>query len=212
MVQAIESGYVKRQLVTSHTERMRAIERGDLKIIGLNCYQETEVSPLTGGVDSGIMKVDPRAEREQIERLNAFRAQRNDTDVKAALANLAETARGGSNIMPASIPMPHAGVTTGEWSQTLRDIFGEYRAPTGIDIPANDDSRGRSSGDSHRGQNRQNELGRPPRLLIGVGLTVSNNGANRLPSRVDVGFEIVYEGIRPDPEQIARRRWKRACT
>jgi (2R)-ethylmalonyl-CoA mutase len=127
---------------TSHTERMRAIERGDLKIIGLNCYQETEESPLTGGVDSGIMKVDPRAEREQIERLNAFRAQRNDTDVKAALANLAETARGGSNIMPASILCAHAGVTTGEWSQTLRDIFGEYRAPTGIDIPANDDSRG----------------------------------------------------------------------
>ena len=100
MVQAIESGYVKRQLVTSHTERMRAIERGDLKIVGLNCYRETEVSPLTGGVDSGIMNVDPRAEREQIERLNAFRAQRNATEVKAALANLAETARSGANIMP----------------------------------------------------------------------------------------------------------------
>jgi methylmalonyl-CoA mutase N-terminal domain/subunit len=89
MVPAIESGYVKRQLVSSHTERMRAIERGDLKIVGLNCYRETEVSPLTGGVDSGIMKVDPRAEREQIERLNAFRAKRNATEVKAALANLA---------------------------------------------------------------------------------------------------------------------------
>jgi len=128
--------------VTSHTGRMRAIERGDLKIVGLNCFKETEESPLTGGKDSGIMKVDPRAEREQIERLNAFRAKRNSAEVKAALASLAETARSGANIMPASILCAHAGVTTGEWSQTLRDIFGEYRAPTGIDIPANDDSRG----------------------------------------------------------------------
>ena len=99
-----------------------------LKIVGLNCYKETEVSPLTGGTDSGIMKVDPRAEREQIERLNAFRAKRNSAEVKAALATLAETARSGANIMPASILCAHAGVTTGEWSQTLRDIFGEYRA------------------------------------------------------------------------------------
>ncbi|MCP5124121.1 MAG: protein meaA [Gammaproteobacteria bacterium] len=207
MVQAIESGYVKRQLVTSHTERMRAIERGDLKIIGLNCYQETEVSPLTGGVDSGIMKVDPRAEREQIERLNAFRAQRNNTEVKAALANLAETARGGANIMPASILCAHAGVTTGEWSQTLRDIFGEYRAPTGIDIPANDDSRGaKAVAIRTEVVKTGNELGRPLRLLIGKpGLDGHSNGAEQIAVKGrDVGFEIVYEGIRLTPEQIAK--------
>ncbi len=207
MVQAIESGYVKRQLVTSHTERMRAIEHGNLKIVGLNCYKETEESPLTGGVDSGIMKVDPRAEREQIERLNAFRAQRNNTEVKAALANLAETARGGANIMPASILCAHAGVTTGEWSQTLRDIFGEYRAPTGIDIPANDDSRS-AQATAIRAQVAKTgeELGRPLRLLIGKpGLDGHSNGAEQIAVKGrDVGFEIVYEGIRLTPEQIAK--------
>ncbi|HRX61522.1 MAG TPA: protein meaA [Candidatus Competibacter sp.] len=207
MVQAIESGYVKRQLVTSHTERMRAIERGDLKIVGLNCFKETEESPLTGGKDSGIMKVDPRAEREQIERLNAFRAQRNGAEVKAALANLAETARSGANIMPASILCAHAGVTTGEWSQTLRDIFGEYRAPTGIDIPANDDSRGvRAVAIRTQVDKTGEELGRPLRLLIGKpGLDGHSNGAEQIAVKGrDVGFEIVYEGIRLTPEQIAK--------
>ncbi len=207
MVQAIESGYVKRQLVTSHTDRMRAIERGDLKIVGLNCYRETEVSPLTGGVDSGIMKVDPRAEREQIERLNAFRAQRNAAEVKAALANLAETARSGANIMPASILCAHAGVTTGEWSQTLRDIFGEYRAPTGIDIPANEDSRSvKAVAIRTEVVKTGNELGRPLRLLIGKpGLDGHSNGAEQIAVKGrDVGFEIVYEGIRLTPEQIAK--------
>lgn len=207
MVQAIESGYVKRQLVTSHTERMRAIERGDLKIVGLNCYKETEDSPLTGGKDSGILKVDPRAEREQIERLNAFRAQRSNAEVKAALANLAETARSGANIMPASILCAHAGVTTGEWSQTLRDIFGEYRAPTGIDIPANDDSRG-AKAVAIRAEviKTGEELGRPLRLLIGKpGLDGHSNGAEQIAVKGrDVGFEIVYEGIRLTPEQIAK--------
>jgi ethylmalonyl-CoA mutase len=207
MVQAIESGYVKRQLVTSHTERMRAIERGDLKIVGLNCYRETEESPLTGGVDSGIMKVDPRAEREQIERLNAFRAQRNNAEVKAALANLAETARGGANIMPASILCAHSGVTTGEWAQTLRDIFGEYRAPTGIDIPANDDSRGAKAVAIRTEVTKTGEtMGRPLRLLIGKpGLDGHSNGAEQIAVKGrDVGFEIVYEGIRLTAEQIAK--------
>ncbi|HRD67758.1 MAG TPA: protein meaA [Candidatus Competibacter sp.] len=207
MVQAIESGYVKRQLVTSHTGRMRAIERGDLKIVGLNCFKETEESPLTGGKDSGIMKVDPRAEREQIERLNAFRAKRNSAEVKAALASLAETARSGANIMPASILCAHAGVTTGEWSQTLRDIFGEYRAPTGIDIPANDDSRG-AQAVAIRAQVSKTgeEVGRPLRLLIGKpGLDGHSNGAEQIAVKGrDVGFEIVYEGIRLTPEQIAK--------
>ena len=207
MVQAIESGYVKRQLVASHTERMRAIERGDLKIVGLNCFKETEESPLTGGKDSGIMKVDPRAEREQIERLNAFRAKRNGAEVKAALATLAETARSGANIMPASILCAHAGVTTGEWSQTLRDIFGEYRAPTGIDIPANDDSRGaRAVAIRAQVSKTGEELGRPLRLLIGKpGLDGHSNGAEQIAVKGrDVGFEIVYEGIRLTPEQIAK--------
>jgi (2R)-ethylmalonyl-CoA mutase len=206
MVQAIATGYVKRQLVTSHTQRMRAIEHGDLKIIGLNSYTETAESPLTGGVDSGIMKVDPAAEREQIERLNAFRAQRNPADVDAALAGLADAARGGDNIMPASIRCAHAGVTTGEWSQVLRDIFGEYRAPTGIDIAtAIDDT---TAVRRLRQQTRETgqALGRPLRVLVAKpGLDGHSNGAEQIAVKArDVGFEIVYEGIRLTPQQIAK--------
>ncbi len=207
MVQAIESGYVKRQLVSSHTDRMRAIEHGDLKIIGLNCFTETEPSPLTGGGDSGILKVDSRAEREQIERLNAFRAQRNEADVKAALINLAEVARSSTNIMFASIMCAHAGVTTGEWSKTLRDIFGEYRAPTGIDIPANDDSsNARVQAIRAHVSKTGEDIGRPVRLLVGKpGLDGHSNGAEQIAVKGrDVGFEIVYEGIRLTPEQIVK--------
>ncbi len=206
MVQAIATGYVKRQLVTSHTERMRAIEHGDLKIIGLNSYTETAESPLTGGSDSGIMKVDPTAEREQIERLNAFRAQRNQADVDAALAALADAARGGDNIMPTSIRCAHAGVTTGEWSQVLRDVYGEYRAPTGIDIAtAVDDT---TAVRRLRQQTREtgDALGRPLRVLVAKpGLDGHSNGAEQIAVKArDVGFEIVYEGIRLTPRQIAK--------
>jgi (2R)-ethylmalonyl-CoA mutase len=207
MIPAIETGYVKRQLVTSHTERMRAIERGDLQIVGLNCYKETAPSPLVSEGESSIMKVDPNAEREQIERLNAFKAQRNQAEVNAALANLAAVAKTGENIMPASIRCAHAGVTTGEWSQVLRDVFGEYRPPTGIDISLQEESpssivklvreRVRSTGE---------ELGRPLRILVGKpGLDGHSNGAEQIAVKArDVGFEIVYEGIRLTPQQIAK--------
>ncbi len=207
MIQAIESGYVKRQLVNSHTERMRSIESGSLKIVGLNCYQETEESPLTCGKDSGIMRVDPHAEHEQIERLNAFRAKRNINDVNIALASLSETARNGSNIMLPSILCAHAGVTTGEWAQALRDIFGEYRAHTGIDIPLNDDTRSARVAEIRMQVSKTGEeLGRPLRLLIGKpGLDGHSNGAEQIAVKGrDVGFEIVYEGIRLTPEQIAK--------
>ena len=207
MIPAIETGYVKRQLVTSHTERMRAIERGDLQIVGLNCYKETAPSPLVSEGESSIMKVDPNAEREQIERLNAFKAQRNQAEVNAALANLAAVAKTGENIMPASIRCAHAGVTTGEWSQVLRDVFGEYRPPTGIDISLQEESpsaivklvreRVRSTGE---------ELGRPLRILVGKpGLDGHSNGAEQIAVKArDVGFEIVYEGIRLTPQRIAK--------
>jgi (2R)-ethylmalonyl-CoA mutase len=111
MVQAVETGYVKRQLVTSHTARMRNIEAGSLKIIGVNCFTETAESPLTSGTDSGIMKVDATAEREQIERLRAFRAARNTAEAESAISQLKEAARSGVNIMDASIRCAHAGVT-----------------------------------------------------------------------------------------------------
>ena len=207
MVQAIDTGYVKRQLVASHVERMRAIEAGELKIIGVNCFQETESSPLTAGADAGIMRVDPAAEREQIDRLNAFRAQRDQAAVDAALAALATAARAGENVMPASIRCAHAGVTTGEWSAALREIFGEYRAPTGIDVTtrAREDST-RTETVRSRVKDTGSEVGRPLRLLIGKpGLDGHSNGAEQVAVKArDVGFEIVYEGIRLTPRQLAR--------
>lgn len=207
MVHAVETGYVKRQLVASHTARMRAIEAGDLKIIGVNCFTETAESPLTSGTDSGIMKVDAAADLDQVERLKAFRDSRNPAEAKAALNQLGEAARSGENIMPASIRCAHAGVTTGEWSNELRTIFGEYRAPTGIDISAH--SLGRSDVvETLRQRTRKTgeELGRPLRILVGKpGLDGHSNGAEQIAVKArDVGFEVVYEGIRLTPEQIVK--------
>jgi ethylmalonyl-CoA mutase len=207
MVHAVETGYVKRQLVASHTARLRAIEAGDLKIIGVNCFTETAESPLTSGTDSGIMKVDAAAELDQIERLRAFRNERNPAEVNTALSQLREAARNGENIMFASIRCAHAGVTTGEWSNELRTIFGEYRAPTGIDISAH--SLGRSDVvETLRQRTRKTgeELGRPLKILIGKpGLDGHSNGAEQIAVKArDVGFEVVYEGIRLTPEQIVK--------
>lgn len=207
MLAAVQNGYVKRQLVTSHMKRMRAIESKELKIVGLNCFTETEPSPLMSKEDGGIMKVDPRAAQEQIERLNAFKAQRNQADVDTALAALREAASSGDNIMPSSIRCAHAGVTTGEWSQTLRDIFGEYRPPTGIDIS----TEGQKHSDAvltirDRVCQTGEELGRPLRMLVGKpGLDGHSNGAEQIAVKArDVGFEIVYEGIRLTPQQITK--------
>lgn len=207
MVEAIETGYVKRELVMSHTERLRAIERGDLKIIGVNCFQETAESPLTGGSDSGIMKVDSQAEQDQIKSLQAFRASRDQDQVDRALAALRDAATSDTNIMPVSIDCARAGVTTGEWSEVLRKVFGEYRAPTGIDIATS--SEGQSDAAvlvRERVRQTGVELGRPLRLLIGKpGLDGHSNGAEQIAVKGrDVGFEIVYEGIRLTPKQIAR--------
>lgn len=207
MVQAIESGYVKRELVKSHTQRMRNIESGDLQIVGVNCFTQTAESPLTGGSDSGIMKVDVQAEREQIAALQAFRSSRDKAGVDAALEDLRKAAAAGDNIMPSSIACARAGVTTGEWSEVLRDAFGEYRAPTGIDI-AMAGQAGSAAMDEVRDKVRRTgeELGRPLRLLIGKpGLDGHSNGAEQIAVKGrDAGFEIVYEGIRLTPSHIAR--------
>jgi (2R)-ethylmalonyl-CoA mutase len=207
MVQGIESGYVKRELVQSHTLRMRNIESGDLKIVGVNCFEQTAESPLTSGTDSGIMKVDVQAEREQIESLQAFRASRDQGEIDEALAQLRSAAVDGGNIMPSSIQCARVGVTTGEWSEVLREVFGEYRAPTGIDISMASQT-GSEALDAVRESVRKTsqELGRPLRLLIGKpGLDGHSNGAEQITVKSrDAGFEIVYEGIRLTPAQIAR--------
>jgi len=207
MVQAVETGYVKRQLVTSHTDRMRAIEAGDLKIIGVNCFTETAESPLTSGTDSGIMKVDATAEREQIERLQAFRAERNSKEAESAIAQLGDAARSGINIMDASIRCAQVGVTTGEWSNELRGVFGEYRAPTGIDISTHGMGQSETVATlRERTLKTGEELGRPLKILVGKpGLDGHSNGAEQIAVKArDVGFEVVYEGIRLTPEQIVK--------
>ena len=207
MVACIDNGYVKRELVQSHTRRMRNIESGALQIVGVNCYQESAESPLTAGEESGIMRVDERAERDQIASLQAFRATRDNEKVEQALQQLRSAAADGSNIMPVSIACARVGVTTGEWSEVLREVFGEYRAPTGIDIaPMEDSGSDALQGVRNRVRKTGEELGRPLRLLIGKpGLDGHSNGAEQIAVKGrDAGFEIVYEGIRLTPAQIAR--------
>ena len=210
MIAAIESGYIKRELVRSHMNRLRAIESGDLKIIGVNCFKETAESPLTLGSDGGIMKANPAAEREQIERLQAHRQRRDNVEVQAALKALTDAAKSGDNIMPSSIRCALAGVTTGEWGDSLRAVFGEFRPPTGIDISANaNDTKGNKDLVAtlrERVNSTGQELGRPLKLLVGKpGLDGHSNGAEQIAVKArDVGFEVVYDGIRLTPQQIAQ--------
>jgi (2R)-ethylmalonyl-CoA mutase len=185
---------------------LRAIERGDIKIVGVNCYQETAESPLTAGLHSAFLKVDPDAEREQIERLRAFRAKRNAAEAEAALRGLADVARSTQNVMPACVRCAHAGVTTGEWGDALRRVFGEYRAPTGIDIATHvAGARERELALIDRVKKTGEAIGRPLKLLVGKpGLDGHSNGAEQIAVKArDAGFEVVYDGIRLTPEQIA---------
>ncbi len=201
-VAAVESGYMKQQLVESNTARLEAIERGEQTVVGVNKFLETEPSPLTGGVES-ILTVPEEAEIDQIERLKAWRAQRDDAAVKAALAELKRAAAGQGNIMPASIQCAKAGVTTGEWGWTLRDALGEYRAPTGVggamrnDVTGLDDIRADVDRVSRK-------LGRRLTFLVGKpGLDGHSNGAEQIAVRArDAGMQVVYEGIRLTPEEI----------
>jgi (2R)-ethylmalonyl-CoA mutase len=201
-VTAAESGYMKQQLVQSSTVRLEAIERGEQTVIGVNKYIETEPSPLAVEADA-FLRVPEEAEREQIERLKAWRAARDDAAVKVALSELKRTAIAGGNIMPASIVCAKAGVTTGEWGWTLREAFGEYRAPTGVgramrnDVTGLDDIRAEVDRVSRK-------LGRRMTFLIGKpGLDGHSNGAEQIAVRArDSGMSVVYEGIRLTPEEI----------
>jgi (2R)-ethylmalonyl-CoA mutase len=201
-VKAVESGYMKQQLVESNTARLEAIERGEQVVVGVNKYLESEPSPLGGGTEQ-ILTVSEDAERDQIARLKEWRAQRDDSKVKAALAALKKAAISGDNIMPASIDCAKAGVTTGEWGWTLRQAFGEYRAPTGVgnamrnDVDGLDDVRADVDRVSRK-------LGRRLTFLVGKpGLDGHSNGAEQIAVRArDSGMAVVYEGIRLTPEQI----------
>jgi (2R)-ethylmalonyl-CoA mutase len=201
-VAAVESGYMKQQLVESNTARLEAIERGEQIVVGVNKYLESEPSPLTGGVDL-IMTVSQDAERDQLEKLKAWRAARDNAAVAATLKELKRAATSGGNIMPASIACAKAGVTTGEWGWTLREAFGEYRAPTGVgramrnDVDGLDDIRADVDRVSRK-------LGRRLTFLVGKpGLDGHSNGAEQIAVRArDAGMQVVYEGIRLTPEEI----------
>lgn len=199
ILRAIENGSLKRKLVTSQLERMRAIEREDITIVGVNRFTETEESPLTADVDGGFLKVDSHTETEIIEALQKHRKQRNLTEVKTSLNQLYDVAQRGQNIMAASIQCAHAGATTGEWADTLRRAFGEYRAPTGIDITAQvPGNQQREAIVRRRLQQTTTQCKRPPRLLLAKpGLEGHSNGAEQIAIKAqDIGFDVLYKGIR----------------
>jgi (2R)-ethylmalonyl-CoA mutase len=171
-------------------------------VVGVHKYLESEPSPLAGGTES-IITVSNQAEREQVERLAAWRAARDPRAVAAALKNLRSAARGTGNVMPASIECAKAGVTTGEWGWTLREAFGEYRAPTGIGTAARNDVAGLD--DIRAEVDRiSRKLGRRLTVLVGKpGLDGHSNGAEQIAVRArDAGMQVIYHGIRLTPEEI----------
>jgi ethylmalonyl-CoA mutase len=205
---AVEAvSYMKTQLVESHRERVAAIEQGDLKVVGQNIYTSTELSPLRGGADGGIMTVDEGVEQAAVDAVRRWRSERHQAAVGAALTKLAKAARDQSqNIMPATIEAARAGATTGEWAQTLRDVFGEYRAPTGV-ADASAAPADQALGELRDKVERVSEsLGRRVKILVGKpGLDGHSNGAEQVAVRArDGGFDVVYEGIRLTPSQIGK--------
>ncbi len=200
--------YMKSALVDSHRERIRRIEAGSQVVVGQNRFTESEVSPLTADAQGGILVVDPALEAEQIEAVRRWRSQRDQAAVDAALAALAEVAAdqdSRENLMVATIAAARAGATTGEWAGALRAVFGGYRAPTGVGdaAPATPDA---DLSELRLEVSRLKEaLGRRPKILVGKpGLDGHSNGAEQIAVRArDSGMDVVYEGIRMTPAQIA---------
>jgi (2R)-ethylmalonyl-CoA mutase len=207
---AIESGYFKEQLVASNAARLHCIESGEQVVVGVNRFTETEPSPLLHGDLESILHVDVSVEAQALTRLHAWKDARDASSAAGALAALKKAAREGANIMPASIAAAKAGVTTGEWGAALREVFGEYRAPTGV---AGAVVAGAASvGVPPEGlvalradvKALGRELGRPAKILVGKpGLDGHSNGAEQIALAArDAGFEVVYEGIRLTPARI----------
>jgi (2R)-ethylmalonyl-CoA mutase len=202
-VEAVD--YMKSALVESHRKRWQRIESGEQVAVGMNKFTSTEPSPLTAGGDGGILVVDPEVEAERRHAVEQWRAERHQAAVDEALAQLAQTAQNNhENIMAATIAAARAGATTGEWAQTLRDAFGEYRAPTGVGDATLAPSEGVS--ELREEVERVSEaLGRRLKFLVGKpGLDGHSNGAEQIAVRArDAGMDVVYEGIRLTPSQIA---------
>ncbi len=204
-IAAVESGYMKQALVSSHSARRARIEAGDEVVVGVNRFETTEDSPLTADLDAAIQAADPEAERAAKAGVEEWKAQRDQGEVDAALQRLVEDAKSGANLMEATLAAARAGATTGEWAGTLREVFGEYRAPTGVSGAVGVAEAGeqltrvretvRATGE---------ELGGRLRLLVGKpGLDGHSNGAEQVAVRArDAGFEVIYQGIRLTPEQI----------
>ncbi|MDQ6687468.1 MAG: protein meaA, partial [Actinomycetota bacterium] len=204
-VAAVESGYMKQALVSSHAARRAKIESGEEVVVGVNKYQTTELSPLTADLDTVIQAANPEAERQALASLGAWRAERNQSEVDAGLGRLAADAKTGTNLMTATLAAARAGATTGEWAQTLREVFGEYRAPTGVSGAVGVADAGSELGAVREDVRRTGEeLGGRLRLLVGKpGLDGHSNGAEQVAVRArDAGFEVVYQGIRLTPQQI----------
>jgi len=199
--------YMKAALVDSHRDRIRRIESGDLVVVGQNRYADSEPSPLATGADGAILTVDPGVEAEQVAALQAWRSGRDGPAVEAALGELRRVAADDAeNIMPATIAAARAGATTGEWAQALRDVYGDYRAPTGVGEASAAAGAGESDLDGLRDEvARVSEaLGRRIKMLVGKpGLDGHSNGAEQIAVRArDAGMDVVYEGIRLTPSQI----------
>ncbi|MDX6291817.1 MAG: ethylmalonyl-CoA mutase [Kribbellaceae bacterium] len=204
-VAAVESGYLKQALVTSHAERRQRIESGEQVVVGVNAYENTEPSPLTADLDTAVQTVDPAAESAALASLQKWRSERDSEAAEAALSSLREAGKGTDNLMQATLTCVRAGATTGEWAGVLREMFGEYRAPTGVS-----GSVGVSVGGEAIAAVRakvaatSDELGGRLRFLVGKpGLDGHSNGAEQVSVRArDVGFEVIYQGIRLTPAQI----------
>ncbi len=208
-IAAVESGYMKQELVSAHAARRSRIEAGEEKIVGVNVFETTEPSPLTANLDEAIMAADPRAEQAALDSLSAWKAQRDQAEVERALAELAAAAKTDTNLMAATLGAARAGATTGEWAGTLREVFGEFRAPTGVGGAVGSTSHVGSAGAElsavrERVRSTGEELGGRLRLLVGKpGLDGHSNGAEQVAVRArDAGFEVIYQGIRLTPEQI----------
>lgn len=199
---AIETGYMKKALVENGARRIEAIERGEQIVIGVNKFTNSEPSPLSAG-EGSVVTVPDSVELEAIGRLKAWRSAREAKATQAALAELSAAAKEERNVMPASIACAKAGVTTGEWAQTLREIFGEYRAPTGVDTTKLGSNEGLATVKAAVARATE-KLGRTPRFLVGKpGLDGHSNGAEQIAVRArDAGMAVSYGGIRQTPEEI----------
>jgi (2R)-ethylmalonyl-CoA mutase len=204
-VSAVDTGYMKTQMVQSHAMRRARVESGDDIVVGVNAFQSSEENPLLADLDTAVQSVDPAVEQQAIDALVAWRAERDQSAVDESLARLAAEAVTDVNLMEATLACARAGVTTGEWAGVLREVFGEYRAPTGISAALTSPPSSEELAEVRAEvQAAAAAKGSPLRFLVGKpGLDGHSNGAEQIAVRArDAGFEVIYQGIRLTPEQI----------